>query len=179
MPASNTDYFTYRTAGGVSSGPIRRLEALCWQKLKEPVWKLFPPPCLKLTKDWNHKGWLLRIADQRTIRTPRLKNSEHQSKIWSSNTNLDLVRLGVSPVDFAFFVVECKAVGPTQRRVHHHHSLHPIEVGPLDLRHITPVGPVHVPEKQEGKKTLTWPCWFKGVKHLNFYKERFKMISQN
>lgn len=65
-----------------------------------------------------------------------------------SDTNLDLVGLGIPPVDLMFLIVKCQAVGPAQRCVYHHHSLHPVQVSSLNLWHLAPVSPVHVPETE-------------------------------
>ncbi len=68
------------------------------------------------------------------------------------DTDLDDVGLGVSPVDLPLAVVQRQSVGPAQRRVDQHQPLRPVQSRPLDLGHLAPVRPVHVPAAEHASE---------------------------
>lgn len=76
-------------------------------------------------------------------------------------THLNLIRLGVPPVELPLLYVQGQAVGPAEGRVHQDVTLLPIQVGTLDFGVFPPVRPVH----EAGEKAhvrdrvhLSCPC---------------------
>ena len=65
---------------------------------------------------------------------------------------VDEVELGVGPVELLLVVVEGQSVRPVDVTVDDHLSTRAIHPSPLDLRDLTPVRPVHVPEDRQGTK---------------------------
>lgn len=62
---------------------------------------------------------------------------------------VDKVELGVGPVQFLLAVVERQSVGPVDLRVDDDGAMGPVHPSALDFRDLTPIRPVHVPEKAE------------------------------
>lgn len=62
---------------------------------------------------------------------------------------VDKVELGVGPVQFLLAVVERQSVGPVDLRVDDDGAMRPVHPSALDFRDLTPIRPVHVPEKAE------------------------------
>lgn len=60
---------------------------------------------------------------------------------------VDEVVFGVGPVQFLLAVVQSQPVGPVDLSVDDHGSIRPVHPRPLDLWDLTPVCPVHVPER--------------------------------